>query len=129
MFENKLPTAALLLTLLGSTLTGCGTKDKTTTTTQKTTATAEGPSNSASASGVDAAIDDYEKMAVEYKDLMVNVKKGDTKAMQQMQTFSQKMMAASKKIQEQAQSQGMTLTAEQQARLKKVGESFNQAAQ
>lgn len=127
MFKKKLSTAALLLTLLGSSFVACNSKDETNTTTQKTAATADTPSSSDN--GIDAVIDDYEKMAVEYKDLVVRAKKGDAQAVQQMQPFSQKMMEASKKIQDRVQTQGLALTAEQQARLKKVGESFNQAAQ
>ncbi|AQG78727.1 hypothetical protein [Spirosoma montaniterrae] len=129
MFKHTLSTAAISLTLLVGILSACNTKDETgtTTTTQEATTTADAPSGSAS--GIDAVIDDYEELAVEYKDLMAKAKKGDMQAVQQMQGFSQKMMDANKKIQDRIQSEGLTLTAEQQARLKKVGESFNQAAQ
>lgn len=127
MLTNKFSTIALFLTLLSS-FTACNSKDETSnTTTQEASATTDAPSSSAN--GIDAVIDDYEQMAVEYKDLMAKAKKGDMQAVRQMQPFSQKMMDVSKKIQDRVQSEGLTLTAEQKERLKKVGESFNQAAQ
>jgi hypothetical protein len=123
-------TAALLLALLSTSFTACNsTSDKaaTTATTPDATATASTPATS-SGNAIDAAIDDYEKLAVEYKDLMAKAQKGDMEAMKQMQPFSQKLMDVNKKIQEQAQRDGLTLTPEQQERLKKVGASFSQAA-